>query len=398
VTPGILVTGATGYLGGLVTATLLSGTPSRLILPIRPHHTVDGLLRPIIAELEAEGSPPSDADLARIVPLELPPTAELQHLLPGLRDLGVSEIVHCAGCLSYFDVPRLRDVNIDLTRALLALGGALGVRRFVHLSSAFSCGYASGIAKEALHPEPPSDPTEYTRSKREAERLVASAGIPYLIVRPSVVIGHSQDGRYGGKRYGLYQFWSAVERFLHDRSPAVLHIVAPRSRNNFLHQDAFQAGFLAAYRELPDNAIMNLVSTEATCPSMRELVQRLLEAYVRPRRVYYYDSLSDFPEHDERIDRDQRRFAELVAVNLDIAGHTFRFETARLDALRRTGLELADATLETVEICQRGFFNGSPRWTSYLAHCAARGDSGPIETIEVRSGDLDSQPAKGQFA
>jgi hypothetical protein len=125
---------------------------------------------------------------------------------------------------------------------------------------------------------------------------------------------------------------------------------------------------------------------------MRELVHRIVETHVRPRRVYYYDSLAAFPEHDERIDRDQRRFAELVAVNLDIAGHTFHFETARLDALRRAGLELTDATLPTVEVCQRRFFDDSPRWQSYLAHCAERGDAGPSEG--PADSDAESRPTQ----
>jgi len=49
-----------------------------------------------------------------------------------------------------------------------------------------------------MHAGDGEDPTEYTRTKRNAEELVATSGVPYLILRPSIVIGDSRDGRYFG--------------------------------------------------------------------------------------------------------------------------------------------------------------------------------------------------------
>src|SRR5690242_5878608 len=50
---GILVTGASGYLGSLIVATLLRHETARLLAPVRG--TPDSVLAPVGAELAAEG-------------------------------------------------------------------------------------------------------------------------------------------------------------------------------------------------------------------------------------------------------------------------------------------------------------------------------------------------------
>ena len=96
----------------------------------------------------------------------------------------------------------------------------LDLERLYYLSTAFSCGYRSDRVPERLHPVPESDPTDYTWSKREAESILARSGVPFVIIRPSVVVGDSRDGRYSGKRYGVYQLWHAAERLMGVRVPS----------------------------------------------------------------------------------------------------------------------------------------------------------------------------------
>src|SRR5260370_41994990 len=102
---------------------------------------------------------------------------------------------------------------------MLELSSALTVDRFVHGSTAYSSGYIEGRIGESLHAEPASDPTEYTRTKRAAERRVAETGVPYLIIRPSVVIGDSRTGRHTRTQTGLFQHWIGWGRPLLDPSP-----------------------------------------------------------------------------------------------------------------------------------------------------------------------------------
>jgi nucleoside-diphosphate-sugar epimerase len=79
--------------------------------------------------------------------------------------LDIKEIIHCAGCLRYFDPKGLYEGNVLYTKKLLEMGNELKVEKFLYVSPAFSCGYTDQRIREALPPEPASDPTDYTRSK-----------------------------------------------------------------------------------------------------------------------------------------------------------------------------------------------------------------------------------------
>ncbi len=363
-----IVTGATGYLGGLAAATLLVRGSGPLVLPHRARHSGVEVVARVAALLETEGRTATAADLARLVPVELPGPAEIgARLLPAaraaLRARGhageVAEIVHCAACLDYFDDAALEAANVDLTRALVDAARAAGIARFVYLSTAFSSGYTAGLVREAIPPEPAADPTSYTRTKRAAERIVAAGGVPWLILRPSVVIGGSRDGRYDGKAYGLYQLWAGAERLLAGRPVPALHIVANGTRLEVVPQDAFQNAFFAARRDLPAGSIVNIVSRPETLPTVREVFELWLREVTRPAAVRFYARRADVPLAG--LEPAVRTFLEFGAVNLEIAGRSWRFETAGLDRLRAGGLDFADATIETIARCQRRFVARSPR-------------------------------------
>jgi nucleoside-diphosphate-sugar epimerase len=146
----ILVTGGSGFLGSLAAATVLAESAATVVLPIREQHTRESVLAPIVAELAAEGRRVTESDLARVVTLPLPPLERIEELVPRLRELGVRDVLHCAGCLSYFNVAKLQQGNLDLTEAFLKLGRALGVRRFLYLSTAYSAGFSDRPIPETL--------------------------------------------------------------------------------------------------------------------------------------------------------------------------------------------------------------------------------------------------------
>ena len=359
-----LVTGATGFLGGLIAAKLLAEEPARLVLPVRARHTRDAVLTRLAAEIAATGAPiTSDlADRVTIVPL--PDAAEIPALATAMRALRVRRIVHAAGCVDYFHTENLAKGNTDLTSAMVRLGQALRVERFEFISTAFSSGYATGPIPEAPHADAVEDPTEYTRSKRDAERTVIASGLPWVIVRPSVVIGDSHDGRYGGKPYGLYQLWKAAEKLMCVNYLPRVYAIAPRVPLHVLHQDAFQNGFLSAHQSLPPGSIFHLVSCEATLPTVRDVWDAWLLTVARPREIYYFERLADVPM--EKLTRQQQMWVELTAVNLDISSRPWLFETSALDGLRAGGLAFADATPDTISVCQSRFVADSPRVRTFL--------------------------------
>lgn len=359
----VLVTGASGFLGRMVAAVFLAEGGVEVVLPIRDRHTKESVLASLELELQALGARPQLLERAHIVPL--PPLPQIDALLPLVRRFEVREIAHCAGCLSYFNKARLQEGNVELTRSLLALGERAGVQRFIYLSTAFASGLVDGTVPETLHTGERSDPTEYMRSKRETEWIVAGSGIPYVIVRPTIVIGDSRDGRYCGKPYGLYQLWNAAEKFATQRYMPVVYAIAPRVRLQVIHQDALQAAFLAIYRHQPPGTIVHVASHEEHLPTVRDLWDLWLHDWARPREIHYYDNLEEVPL--DALDQDERLLVEFAAANIEISTHAWKFETRSLDRLRAAGLDLRDATVDTVAVCQRRFMADSVLIQDFLA-------------------------------
>jgi thioester reductase-like protein len=388
--PATALFGATGYLGTLATATLLAEERCRLILPVRGGRSREQVLPPILAECEASGRRIKSADLDRVEVMDLPNTPQIPQLAGRFRDLGVDRIVHCAGSVHYFDRAQLRAGNVELTDTIVRLALRLDLERLCYVSTAFSCGYRSDRVPERLHPAPESDPTDYTWSKREAESILARSGVPFVIIRPSVVVGNSRDGRYSGKRYGIYQLWYAAERLLSGRYPPVIYTVGPSNRLHVLHQDAFQAGFLACYRHLPAGRFVHLVSREEGLPTLRDLYHLWLGRVAPACVVRYYDTLEEVPL--DEMDSQQRLWLEFTSVNHQIASHPWSFETRTLDDLASRGLEFAHATLQTLAVCQEHFISAAPqlrevRRGSRAARERARIDASPPHGARTPSGD-----------
>jgi len=364
----VLVTGANGYVGAMIVACLLRDSAANITCLTRAGHARDAVLAPIIDEWEHQSRGRWSAAVERRIRLLTLPEdlADLADLAPCLA--GVDEIIHCAGCLDYNDTARLRSANLWYTAHLLALARRLSVARLVYVSTAFSGGYRSGgIAEERLG-EPVSDPTPYTLTKRQAEHLVAASGIPFVVIRPSILIGSSATGRYSGKRYGLYQQWMSLKELTCDRYHAEFHTVASDARLNVLHQDAFCEAFKAAHRWLPDGSYMNLVSDPRTVPTLRELWDMWFEV-TRPAVIYYYPTIADIPLR--QIHLRQRTYLTFAKVNLEIASHHWQFETRWLDLLRAKGLRFADATAASVHTCQDRFVAFSEVIGKYLADHSA---------------------------
>jgi len=199
VSGAVLLTGATGFLGMDLLATLVE-QGREVIVPVRASDAEHAKVRldETIARLYEE--PPVAAEV-RALPADL--------RAPGLgisdadREMLASEvdsIVHCAASISFgIELADARAINVSGVAEMLALAREIAskgsLRRLVHVSTAYVCGRHDGVFAEGDLELGQEFRNAYERSKHEAETLVREAGdLPAVIARPSIVVGHSESG------------------------------------------------------------------------------------------------------------------------------------------------------------------------------------------------------------
>lgn len=102
---------------------------------------------------------------------------------------GCDAVVHVAALYSY-DAPaeQHQRVNVEGTRTLLEVAARAGVRRFVHTSTAGTCGPVAGRAATEDDAPPAWElQVPYKRTKLAAERLAVEAGA--VVVNPTTPVG-----------------------------------------------------------------------------------------------------------------------------------------------------------------------------------------------------------------
>jgi len=172
----ILVTGATGLIGGGLARHLLTvGAEVRAL--VRRTGSASGL--------RAEGMDVAIGDLTD--PSSLAKAVE-----------GCDAVAHFAGVLGDEAVPwaRFMAVNVEGTRSLLTSAVESGVRRFLYASSVWAYGFDAGPGTDETTPARPcGDP--YCDTKLLAQNIVLDAArrgdVSAVVVQPSPVYGPQDD-------------------------------------------------------------------------------------------------------------------------------------------------------------------------------------------------------------
>ncbi|GIG56208.1 oxidoreductase [Longispora fulva] len=195
----VLLTGATGFLGGYLCAELLAQTDATVHCLVRGR-TDEGARRRLAAYLAHRGIP--RADLARVATVR----ADLRAPRLGLDDATHERLARTAGAIYHCgatvnlaaDYERLASCNVEGTRAVTELAARAEVTLH-HISSA-------GVfidAPHVGHPEVDEDtvlepgmPGEvgYTRTKFDGEEIVRASGVPAVIYRPAFITGDHATG------------------------------------------------------------------------------------------------------------------------------------------------------------------------------------------------------------
>jgi nucleoside-diphosphate-sugar epimerase len=196
--PTVLITGATGFIGGAATASLLlDHPPCRVLLLVRAD-TPDAAAARIRTSLARYADLSSlEAGLGRceIIRGDLADPAALAD--PRLD--AATHVLHLAANTSFISVRGVRRTNIDGTLALARrIRRAPGMVRFLHVGTAYVCGAEPPpVVYEDDYPRPGvRHLVEYTASKAECEMLLEQAvpDLPLVVARPSAVVGHTRLG------------------------------------------------------------------------------------------------------------------------------------------------------------------------------------------------------------
>ena len=149
----IVVVGGSGFVGRSVIARLASAG-HRVVVPTRRREAAKHLiLLPTVDVVEADVHNP--------------------HTLAGLVE-GASAVINLVGILNEKSSATFARAHVDLSRNVVNACGKAGVTRLLHMSA-----LGADVA----------GPSQYLRTKGEAEQLVMASGLRWTIFRPSVIFG-----------------------------------------------------------------------------------------------------------------------------------------------------------------------------------------------------------------
>jgi thioester reductase-like protein len=244
----VLLTGATGFVGMSVLARLLERSRRRVVAIVRAGDYSEAGSRLAKVLLQVFGARASEFQ-TRVA--AIPGDVTLPWLGQGERGHEwlagqVDEVLHCAASVAFtLPAPEARAINVAgtarvqrLARRAADLGG---LRRFVHVSTAYVAGTHEGEFREEDLDVGQDFRNSYEQSKHEAEHLLheRAEGVPTVIARPSIVVGERDTGWTSAFNV-LYWPLRAYSRGLYEVVPA-----APAGRVDVVPVDYVADGLVA---------------------------------------------------------------------------------------------------------------------------------------------------------
>jgi thioester reductase-like protein len=203
---GVLLTGATGFVGMEVLARYLERSDRQITCLVRAAgdraagERLDDILHNLFGRSAGRFNGRVRAVAGELTQSELGLSERRRNQLAS----EVTTIVHCAASVSFsMELAEARATNVEGTERMLQFARLVqargGLRRYAQVSTAYVAGTHDGHFSESDLDVGQEFRNSYEQSKFEAEQLVRTTGedLPWMILRPSIVVGDRRSGWTG---------------------------------------------------------------------------------------------------------------------------------------------------------------------------------------------------------
>ncbi len=214
----LLLAGATGFLGGAILSELLQNeelSGLKVLLVVRAKTPSEGLER-VWKSLRRFEVSEENIERIRVENIICGGLTTTETFANDPRLQKVTLVINCAGITSFGPHPEVWTTNVDGTLAFAHMVSKLPhLRRLIHVSTAMICGSKPPhVVQEDMYPQPKLRHfVPYTESKAEAEKRLREElpDCPLVIVRPTIVVGHSKLGcKPSGSIFWAFRMSDAV--------------------------------------------------------------------------------------------------------------------------------------------------------------------------------------------
>jgi thioester reductase-like protein len=198
-TSTVLFTGATGFFGPFLLASLLAHTDARVRVLVRAKDEAEGLRR-VLAGLRTALGPERDDDVVRFAPRITPVLGDLSRVNLGLTTRTWQAIAEETDCIYHngawvnylYDYSAMRDANVAGTNEIVRLALAHRPKVLNHISTTFVFGWST---KDVLFEADTCDRLDlldfgYSQSKWVSEQVIFDAmkhGLSARVFRPALI-------------------------------------------------------------------------------------------------------------------------------------------------------------------------------------------------------------------